>query len=80
MLKNTPLSAFKDFKGHFTGIFENFVSSFTQSFNLNLAFWLSLKISQKQETEMILTMMAFTTIQEVSDLNIGSQSYFFAQL
>ena len=29
---------------------------------------------------MILTLMVFITIQEVSDLNVGSQSYFFAQL
>ena len=52
--RTLPSPPNKILKGHFTGIFENFVSSFTYNFNFNLAFWLSIKISQKPEMEMIL--------------------------
>ena len=38
-----------------------------------------IKISQKQETEMILTLISFNTIQVVFELNIDRQSYFFAK-
>ena len=38
-----------------------------------------LKSVKKPETEMILTLIVFITIQEVSELNIESQFYLFAQ-